>query len=252
MLCQTGLIQTLPKSSMSVFYPDTHRSRQLTLDDARRPCGRGGWRPGAGRPRGRTTCAHTARPKLSKHHPQHVTLRVLAGIALRRERVMDAIREAIAAAQREDFRVTHFNILGNHIHLISEAENEVRLGRGMQGLMVRLARAINKALGRTGKVFAERYHTRALKTPREVRNALRYVLCNARHHAAERGQRLARTWIDPFSSAVWFDGWRDAIVDQPWLHKLRRLAPPVVPARTWLLTDGWRKHGLLSFDEVPG
>ena len=112
--------------------------------------------------------------------------------------------------------------------------------------------AINKALGRSGHVFAERYHARALKTPREVRNALRYVLCNARHHAAERGQRLAKTWIDPFSSALWFDGWRDEIVDQPWLRKLRRISAPTACAHTWLLTTGWRKHGLLGFDEVPG
>ncbi len=179
-------------------------------------------------------------------------MRAVPGIALRNERVMEAIREAIAAAQREDFRVTSFNVLGNHLHLITEAENELRMSRGMQGLMVRLARAINKVLGRTGQVFAERYHARALKTPREVRNALRYVLCNARHHAAERGQRLARTWIDPYSSGVWFDGWRDAIVDQPWLRKLRRGQVPVEKPRTWLLAEGWRKHGLIGFDEVPG
>ncbi len=233
-------------------HPSKPRSRQLTLDQARRPTGRGGWRPGAGRPRGRTTCEHVARPRLSKHDPNHVTLRVVKGIALRNERVMDAIRAAIDAAHRDDFRVTAFNVLGNHLHLIAEADDEVRLARGMQGLTVRLARAINRAIGRTGPVFAERYHARALRTPREVRNALRYVPCNARHHAAERGQRLARTWIDPYSSALWFDGWRDPIVDQPWLRKLRRRPAPVAPARTWLLTQGWRKHGLLAFDEVPG
>ncbi len=102
---------------------------------------------------------------------------------------MDIVREIIGTAgHREDFRVVHFNVLGNHLHL-----------------MVRLARRINKHLGRTGALFRERYHARALRTPREVRNAIRYVLLNGRHHAAERGQLLAPTWIDPYSSALWFD-----------------------------------------------
>ena len=124
--------------------------------------------------------------------------------------------------------------------------------RVVRGLEVRLSRAINKALGRKGTVFAERSHARALKTPREVRNAIRYVLNNARHHAAERGQHLARTWIDPYSSAPWFDGWRDRVVEQSWLKKLLGKPAPVAGARTWLLTDGWRRHGLTAFDEVPG
>src|SRR5205823_2951531 len=120
-------------------------------------------------------------------------------------------RSCIAKAHRDTFRIIHFNVLSNHLHLIIEAANELALSRGMQGLEVRLARHINRALGRTGKLFADRYHARALRSPCEVRNAIRYVLCNARHHAAERGQRLAKYWIDPHSSAAWFDGWREAI-----------------------------------------
>jgi REP element-mobilizing transposase RayT len=233
--------------------PRTPRSNQLTLDQARRPDGRhGGWRPGAGRKRRSRNCSHLRRESLSKHHPCHVTLRAVDGLPLRRAAVLEAIRAAIEASHKEDFRVTHFNVLGNHLHLITEADHELALARGMQGLMVRLARAINRVLGRTGSVFRDRYHARALTSPREVRNALRYVLCNARHHAAERGQRLARTWIDPYSSAPWFDGWRDPIVDQPWLRPLLRRFAPTAPARTWLLTQGWRRHGLLAFDEVPG
>lgn len=233
----------------------TSRPVQLTLDEARKPSGRGGWRPGAGRPRGRTKCAHLARPKASRHHPHHVTLRLVDEVgSLRREPVLDIVREIIElAGRRDDFGVVHFNVLGNHLHLLAEAENELRLARGMQGLMVRLARRINKHLGRTGKLFRERYHARALKTPREVRNALRYVLLNGRHHAAERGQRLHRDWIDPYSSALWFDGWSQPIrTDAPWLRKLRRRACPTAAPRTWLLATGWRRHGLLGIDEVPG
>jgi putative transposase len=227
--------------------------QQLTLDQARKPDGKhGGWRPGAGRKPSKTSRPHVARPKVATAHPCHVTLRVVAGIRLRNERMLEVIRGAIEAAHRDDFRVTHFNVLGNHLHLVTEQANERALARGMQGLKVRIAKRVNRVLGRSGEVFSERYHARALTSPREVRNALRYVLCNARHHAQDRGQRLARTWIDPYSSAPWFDGWRDAIVEQPWLRPLFRRLAPTAPAKTWLLTHGWRKHGLLAFDEVPG
>lgn len=122
----------------------------------------------------------------------------------------------------------------NHMHLVVEASHREALRHHLQGLAVRLARAINKLLGRKG-------------------NVLRYVLLNARHHAAERGTKLSRYWVDPFSSAPWFDGWRDRVrSDAPWLARLRNRPRPTATARTWLLATGWRKHGLLAFDEVPG
>jgi REP element-mobilizing transposase RayT len=229
---------------------------QLTLDQARKPDGKhGGWRPGAGRPRGRKKVAHVARPEHSSRNPSHVTWRIAPGVtSLRKEPVLALIRATFSLpANRPGFRVVEFNVLGNHLHLVVEAAGRDALARGLQGLAVRLARAINKHLGRAGKLFAERYHARALSTPREVRNVLRYVLLNARHHAADRGQKLARFWIDPYSSGPWFDGWRDRIKsDAPWLVRLRKLPRPTAAAQTWLLATGWRRHGLLAFDEVPG
>jgi REP element-mobilizing transposase RayT len=228
-------------------------SPQLTFDDARKPSGRGGWRPGAGKPRGRTKVAHERRANFSRSQPLHVTLRVAPGVqSLRKEGTVEIVRKAIARA-REDFRVVHFNVLGNHVHFIVEAGRREILARRMQGLIVSLARRINVQLGRRGKLFAERYHARVLRTPREVRAAIRYVLLNARHHAAERGEKLSSGWVDPFSSAPWFDGWRDPMrADQPWLRRLVAQPPPVAPPRSWLLTIGWRKGGLLAFDDVPG
>ena len=89
----------------------------------------------------------------------------------------------------------------------------------MQGFEVRVVQRLNSALKREGKLFAHRYHARYLKTPREVRNALRYVLLNRKHHAAE--QRFTKQWIDPFSSAAWFDGWAEPIrADEPWKREL--------------------------------
>jgi REP-associated tyrosine transposase len=101
-----------------------------------------------------------------------------------------------------------------------------------------LAKAINRALGRHGRVWGDRYHARALRTPREVRNALVYVLNNARKHLrAMRG-------LDPYSSAPWFDGWSAAPV-QP-----EGTAPITMP-RTWLARVGWRRLGLIHVEETP-
>jgi REP element-mobilizing transposase RayT len=237
--------------------PRKHRRPiQMTLDQARRPTGRGGWRPGAGRRRGKGTCAHRPRPAFPASVPIHVTLRIVGGLpSLRRERVVRVVRAVIAAGgRRGNFRVVHFNVLGNHLHLIVEAAGAVALARGMQGLNVRLARRINAILGRSGSLLAQRYHARALRSPREVRNAIRYVLLNGRHHAAERGQVLASGWLDPFSSALWFDGWRDAIrTDAPWLRVLANHPCPTAPPRTWLLNGGWRRGGgLIAIDDIPG
>ena len=238
-----------------------HKSAQLTLDSARKPTGHGGWRPSAGRPRGRKTVSHDARERFASRHPLHVTLRIRPGVqSLRRGKVCATIRAALAAGgHKPTFRVVEFNALHNHLHLLVEAEGPQALARGMQGLQVRLARRINRLLGRAGSLFAARYHARPLRTPREVRNALRYVLLNARHHAAERGRQLARDWLDPYSSAPWFDGFHagprsraQACAPPDWLAFLQRQVRPTATARTWLLATGWRRHGLLVPTEVPG
>jgi hypothetical protein len=95
-------------------------------------------------------------------------------------------------------------------------------------------------------VFDDRYHCEVIKTPRQTRAALCYVMPNARRH----GERIARRWhgMDPFSSGWWFDGWRD----DGWQRGLSPpKEPPVAPAGSWLLTVAWRRHGLLDLDEVP-
>lgn len=89
---------------------------------------------------------------------------------------------------------------------------------------------------RKGKVFADRYHARTLRTPTEVRSVLVNVYGNARKHAASIGERYPARWLDPCSSALWFDGWRVPPQRPPG-------DAPVFPADTWLLTKGWRERG---------
>ena len=105
----------------------------------------------------------------------------------------------------------------------------------MQGLLVRVARALNRLWARQGSVFSDRYHARQLRTPREVRAALVYVLLNARHH----GLRILG--IDPHSSGRWFEGWSRKLVVAA--------RSPGATAQTWLLRVGWRRHGLIGLDE---
>jgi hypothetical protein len=145
---------------------------------------------------------------------------------------------ALAKRGGERFRVVHYSVQTNHVHLIVEAAGKDALARGMRGLAIRTALAVNRALGRRGALWAERYHARALATPRMVRNALVYVLANARKHLR------AVAGLDPCSSAAWFDGYRTRA-------PLRGVRAPTASPRTWLLRVGWRRHGLLSVDEPP-
>ncbi len=205
---------------------------------------------------GRTKISHDRREAFSRHHPLHVTLRAAKGVPnLRRRRVRKVVQAAIRTCHKETFRVIQYAILGNHVHFIVEAGEARTLATGMQGLAVRLARRINPVFGRRGKLFAERYHARVLKTPRQVRNAIRYVLLNERKHCAERGEKVPRYWVDPFSSGYWFDGWQKRPrFDEPWQKELVAEGSPAAAATVWLLTNenGWRRHGLIALDEAPG
>jgi REP-associated tyrosine transposase len=178
-----------------------------------------------------------------------VTLRARADAPyLRRGECFRVIRRCFALGkERFGFRLVQFTVQGNHLHLICEADDAKALSRGMQGLAIRIARRLNGRLQRRGKLFAERYHARVLRTPLEVRRALVYVLNNARRHAPHRYE--AREWVDPCSSAAYFDGWRWRPREK-WVQPEGE--PPCVAATRWLLTTGWRRHGTVAFDEVPG
>jgi hypothetical protein len=156
-------------------------------------------------------------------------------------------RRIAMASERGTFRVVHYSLQSNHVHLVVEAENRTALARGMTSVGSRLARAVNRVFRRTGPVLAERYHVRSLKTPREVRNVLRYVLLNARRHAS---RLMGRVRLDPASSARWFDGWSRKVDGTP--DVALAVASPVATARTWLLSAGWRRGGLLDPADVPG
>jgi len=123
----------------------------------------------------------------------------------------------------------------------------------MMSIASRFARAVNRTLGRTGKVLADRYHLQVLTCPAQVRNALAYVLLNARRHEVKRKAWLANTGaLDGASSARWFEGWRrDVPVDRSPPRTLSS-TPAVAKPRTWFLRAGWRIHGLIDPNAIPG
>lgn len=223
----------------------------------------GGRREGAGRPRKGKGASehHKTRPRLLPSQPVHVTTRVTRKVgSLRKRHMYQALREAtIAIAEREDCRIVHFSIQSTHVHMIVEAKGRMPLARGMQAFFISAAKQINRSVfertgkRRKGKVFVDRYHSRILKTPREVRNAIAYVINNWRRHQEDRA-RFATAWkCDPYSNGWQFDGWREredawyALQPPPTYESLLTWFP-----KTWLLREGWRRHGLISFHEIPG
>lgn len=205
----------------------------------------GGKRKGAGRkPNGkRALVARDRRAALAARFPVHVTMKIRAGLpSMRGKECRRVLFEVFGkACERPGFRVVHFSIQTDHLHLIVEGKNRERLSRGLQGLAVRVARAVNRLWQRSGRVFADRYHDHVLRTPREVRNALLYVLQNAKRHG-----RQGRALVDVCSSALWFDGWREPLEGAA--DAVQRV---VAAAHTWLLKVGWRRHGRLTFAESP-
>src|SRR5262249_7290649 len=157
-------------------------------------------------------------------------------------RIVRAVERTFAkGCARDGFRLVHYSLQSNHARLIVEAHDREALGRGMMAIGTRLARAVNRAVGRRGRVLGDRYHVRLLPTQKEVRTALRYVLLNARRHsAAVRSAMTQAVRLDPASSARWFDGWRRKESESADDGEPRR--PSVARARTWLLTVGWRRH----------
>jgi REP element-mobilizing transposase RayT len=210
----------------------------------------GGGRKGAGRKRRPGSCLrHEARPALDGRTPVHVTLRISNLVPnLRGERCLHILRRAFREGrEREGFRLVHYAVQPDHLHLIVEASNKTALSSGIRGLSIRIARQLNGTLGRRGKVFADRYHGRSLKTPREVRNALAYVLLQAQRHAAKRRGAIGAELIDPCSSAPLFEGFTRGRRPRagPWDET-------VVAPSTWLLKTGWKRYGLIDPTEVPG
>lgn len=232
-----------------------HRQQEITFPTVdKNGQHRGGSRPGAGRkPRNgvRAMMSHLARPDVNRRDPQHVTLRVVREVGwMRRPKAYRAIRRALAVVidRHHDFRIVHFSLQRDHVHLLCEAENKQALARGVQGFEISAAKHLNRACQRAGRVFSDRYYVESIDSVRQVRHALAYVLNNWRKHQHD-GVGLFRGRIDPFSSGMQFAGWKEPLDGAlPPDYERPRVAIP----QCWLLAEGWKRAAPISVFEIPG
>ena len=171
---------------------------------------------------------HLRRPDFAARHPVHVTMRLQPGVGYlrtyqRAKVVEDALRGGARAVRRAHHPLLHpGQPPAPHRR---GARVQAALSRGHAGARHAAgAKRLNELSGRRGGVFADRYHAHPLKTPREAKHAVRYVLTNYRHHALEY---LPAGWTDPLASA-----------------RFTQQRPggdaPVVAPSVWLLRVGWR------------
>jgi hypothetical protein len=170
--------------------------------------------------------------------------------SVRSQVVVIQLEESLRNASTHRYRVLHYSLQADHVHLVVEAIDRAELSRGTQGLAIRLARAFNRAVRRRGKVWGDRFFARDLRSPREVRAGIVYVLMNHKKHAVPG---RVPPMLDHYSSAAWFDGWTARA--GPYVVRLRdelpSLAIPIVRPRTWLARRAWRRHGLVDPGEKP-
>lgn len=215
-------------------------------------------RRGVGRPKkgARASERHEVRPPVKSRLPEHVVCRVEDDVrSLRTRDIYKAVRKAlITSFAREGFKIVHASIQDSHLHLLIEAADKMILARGMQSFQIAAAKYINAAVSkqrgkkRKGRVFRDRYFRQTISNRRQARHALAYVLNNWRKHKQHRAP-FAREWqVDPFSTAVSFDGWQGGVPAFPDSYE----PLPVWKAKSWLLSDGWKIYGLISTTEVPG
>jgi putative transposase len=155
--------------------------------------------------------SHSERPRFEKLTPAQVTLKIMNDVpSLRSSRRFAVIRRSFAKAKGlHGLRLVKFSVMSNHLHLVIEADTSRDLSRGVQGLCIRLAKALNALLRRHGRVFADHYHSHLLRSPTEVARALAYVRSNAEKHYGETG-------VDYFCSA--HPGWAELLaVPVTWL-----------------------------------
>ena len=172
----------------------------------------------------------------------HITLK-LKYTSLRTHQMHKAMKRAAIRAKQYGLYILHYSILDDHIHAVVEAKSNDALATGMKCLCGSLGRAFRKLLGGKGAVFKDRYHMHVLRTPTEMKNALKYVLVNAARHMK------VIEHIDEFSSGARsaFRRWREllgqrfnALVEHQ-LEGCRAVLEELSQPRSWLAAVGWRR-----------
>jgi putative transposase len=218
------------------------RSKQFELDIR----SWGGERRGAGRKRTKTSLQrHEKRPEIKSSLPAHVTLTFDRRLdSIRHKRGIAAFAKAAKGAQKWGLKIVHFSLQADHAHMIVEARKNRDLSKGLQSFSISMAKTLNRFFDRSGKVFRDRYHMRVLKTPSEVRNAIRYALFNRAKHLK------MSAFVDRFSSVAYvgkrevkaFASALEVSLPVPvWLgSRHSEIEGALSEPGSWLLRQGWR------------
>jgi REP element-mobilizing transposase RayT len=242
-------VKRLPKQAPVAHAQPLERKDRVVVRQLRERAAGKKRKPGPGRPKKPGSISHRARPALARDSALHVTLKLKPGLPrLRGRKPFNAIAAAFRKyAEGNGFRLVHFSVQHDHLHLMVEADGKAMLSRGMQRLVISISRRLNLLWGEgkrwLGRLFRERYHAHRLKTPTEVRHAWIYLMHNAVKH-----NEISSGVCNPYSSAAYFDGY----ASPPRMKGAPLTDPSILPkAASWLLTIGWRKRGLIRPDETP-
>ena len=191
----------------------------------------------AAQPPKRSRVPHETRPEVKG--PIHVVWRRVKGLpSFRTPRALRRLERAFRVSnEREGFRLIHYSIQENHLHLMVEVKDRRKLSRGLQALGIRLAKGLNSLWRRRkGHVFAERYFAAMLEGWKRIWRTIRYVLNNGRKH----GTWAARGKPDPYSSGRWYFPWQSYDFRRPLRRSpvLESRAPEFIP--------------IIGIDSVPG
>lgn len=160
----------------------------------------GGRRPWSGRKRIHSKgVAHRTREEVTRRTPMHVNFRYKT--VIRHKTSLRLLKRAIVNARRFGLRIIHYSMQKNHIHLIIEADNNEILTRGMRSLTITFAKGLKQ-----GRIQVQRYHLHVLRSVRETKNAVHYVLFNEQKH--ETG---TCSTVDGFSSLLCLENAMDLI-----------------------------------------
>jgi REP element-mobilizing transposase RayT len=217
-------------------------SREMKQLEFKKVNGWGGRRKGAGRKNVTGTVSHGKRARVDFKKPLHLTAKVKKNsINLRTRQIFNQLKKASSAASQFGLNAIHFALLSNHLHLIVEARDNEALERGMKSLNGRLGKFLAGIAGR--RVWNGRFHMHVLKSPTEMKNALKYVLLNFSKH-----ERLIEH-LDHFSSGRAFTRWRELLSGRlNGLLKMQNVETSIPlsdfglsPPRSWLAREGWTR-----------
>jgi putative transposase len=116
---------------------------------------------------------------LQTEYPYHVTIRTNnREFRFEQKKAVKYFAQALfEGSTKYGVKVHHFVLMSNHPHLIVWA-TEPNLHRFMQFVNSQVARRLNRATGRSGHLWGDRYRSTIISTDESYLNVIRYIYRN--------------------------------------------------------------------------